>query len=156
MKSVILLATMLGAATGCRTQWTETFGPIEVSNAYLAEPVTPDSPVATYFTVVNRGTEDDELVGISAAFAAQGALHTEVTESGGTRMQPVETVALPAEGRIVAEPGGLHGMLRGITRPPKHSERVTVTLHFRRLGDVDMSFAVVSYADLEERAGRSR
>ncbi len=149
-------AMLVAVPAACRGESSVTVGPIEVSNAYLAEPVTPDSPVAVYFTVTNRGTEVDTLVGISATFATHGEFHEQVTEGGGTRMRPVDAVELPVGGKVVLAPGGLHGMLLDVSSPPKHSEPVVVALHFWRAGTVDVRFAVVTYANLEEYAGRPR
>jgi copper(I)-binding protein len=126
-----------------------TIGSIEVSDPYVAEPVTTDA-AAVYFTLSNTGEEPDSLVALSAPWAEFGQLHRQVVEGGSVRMEPVDAIELPAGGSVRLQPGGLHGMLLRLSRSPKHAERVEVVLRFARAGEVSVLMPVIPYAELEE------
>jgi periplasmic copper chaperone A len=85
---------------------------------------------AAYFTLVNRGG-DDELLAVVAPGGVRATLHRSNVEGGVTRMAPVEGVPLPAGGTVGLEPGGLHVMLDGLESPLLPGTTLTLELRFR-------------------------
>ncbi|ETW92906.1 MAG: hypothetical protein ETSY1_41620, partial [Candidatus Entotheonella factor] len=53
-------------------------------------------------------------------------------------MQPVEHIAIPAQGMTALKPGGFHIMLINVKKPPRAGENVYLTLTFQRAGKVQV------------------
>lgn len=112
-----------------------------------ARPSPPGLTVsALYFVVENKGDQADRLIGQSSPIASRADLHETRMEGGMARMRPVRSLTIPAKGRVKAEPGGLHMMLIGLTRPLTIGERIPVTLQFERAGIVTIEAVVANVA----------
>ncbi len=131
-----------------------TIGALTVSNPYVAEPVTPEV-AAVYFSVTNSGESADTLIGLSAEFAARGALHGQLRNGNTIRMVPLVGIELKAGETVVLRAGDRHGMLEDLARPPRRGDTVSVTLRFRDAGSVTVPFPVVGYEEIEERASQA-
>jgi len=94
-----------------------------------------------YFTVVNPG-DADVLTRIESPSAERAEMHSTATVNGMMEMRPVESVDVPAGGRVVFEPGGLHVMLIDLKRPLVEGERVPLTLIFRGAGKMPLQATV--------------
>ncbi|MDX2182790.1 MAG: SCO family protein [Gemmatimonadaceae bacterium] len=105
--------------------------------------------VSAYFTVENGAAEDDWLVGIEApGFAGSAMLHTqEVSTLGQVSMARLDSIRLPAQGRLVFAPGGNHVMLEQLLREPRTGDRIPLVLRFRRAGRVTVPALGVSPTD---------
>ncbi len=57
-------------------------------------------------------------------------LHTHTHENGMMKMRRVEKIDIPANGKTVLKPGGLHIMLIDLHEPLKVDQKVPVTLEF--------------------------
>jgi len=85
---------------------------------------------AAYMTVLNAGKRPQRLVGARCDAARAAQLHrTTIDDSGMARMGEVESVEIPAEGRLVLEPGGYHLMLMGVGSLVE-GDTVELTLRF--------------------------
>jgi len=104
---------------------------------------------ALYLTVVNTGVDGDMLISISSDAAAGASLHRSIVGGGMARMEPAGPLVVPADGSLILEPGGLHGMLMGLTARPQSGDTLAVSLTFQRAGTIDVEVPVVTYADLE-------
>jgi protein SCO1/2 len=98
-----------------------------------------------YFGIANSGAADT-LVAIESPAAERVEVHSTTVVGGLMEMRPSAAVEIPAGGRIVFEPNGLHAMLIGLKHPLKEGERIALTLVFRRSGPVSAE-AVVRGAD---------
>ena len=101
------------------------------------------SPVAAYAGFDNAGAPD-HLLGIECACARSVELHRVVRDAGGGRMETVWPLALPAGARTEVRPPGvpLHFMLIKTNRAFVAGERVPMTLHFERAGEIEVVFSV--------------
>lgn len=142
-----LIAVAGLTACAAEREATESTG-IEISRAYIAEPVTGER-TAMYLTIINSGDADDALMGVSTPVAAAAEIHRTVDDGGTMRMEPVKLVAIPARGSTRLVPGGHHVMLLGLKQALWSGDHVDVTLHFRNLGQLQIRPKVVAYADLE-------
>ncbi len=106
-----------------------------------------------YFTLQNEGADTDTLRGLSSS-RGTATLHTVVTESGRTRMQPVSVLTIPAGGDVVLQPGSYHVMLTGLAEPALPGDTLAVRLTFAVNGQVEFRVPVVSFADGMERFER--
>ncbi len=97
---------------------------------------------AGYMTLRNAGPQPDRLLSAESPAAQRVELHTHIRDGEVMRMRPVADIPVPAGGSTVLQPGGLHLMLIGLTRPLAVGEAVPVTLRFERAGTVTVNLAV--------------
>ena len=99
-------------------------GVITVSDARLVLPAVPGNPAAAYFTIAN-GTSTAAVIN---AAAVKGAANAEMHETAGNAMNPLDSVTVPAGGRVVFAPGGKHVMVFGLAPILVASGSTTLTL----------------------------
>jgi copper(I)-binding protein len=129
-------------------------GPLIVSTGCIAEPIATN-PAALYFTVTNRGADDDALVGVIADGVDRADIHRTVERAGIAWMEPAAEVAIRAGGSVHFTPGGPHVMLQTPSRRLRRGATVGVQLVFRRAGTVPLQVPVVAYADLDRLLGQA-
>jgi copper(I)-binding protein len=95
-----------------------------------------------YFTILNMGSAPDRLLRVASPAAASAELHASNVVAGVMTMRPVGAVDIPAGGRIVLAPGGLHVMLVDLARPLVAGDAFPMTLTFERAGSVDVSVRI--------------
>lgn len=134
---VMLAAACGGAAAGSR---------ISVSDARVPVPAGPNG--VAYMTLVNDGDTSDRLVAVSSDVAASVELHETTTREGSMSMQPVDDVEIPAGGKTVLEPGGLHVMLVEVDADLVEGDTVDLTLTFEGAGEQTFTADVVPLGDM--------
>ncbi|MEP6678781.1 MAG: copper chaperone PCu(A)C, partial [Betaproteobacteria bacterium] len=97
-----------------------------------------------YFTVENRGAQDDRLIAVASPVAAAAEIHSMAMEGNVMRMRAAGAIDLPAGARIALQPGGFHVMLLDLKRPLVAGERIPLTLTFERAGALEVILAVES------------
>jgi periplasmic copper chaperone A len=97
---------------------------------------------AGYLTLRNTGSTPDRLLAAESPAARVVELHTHIRDGEVMRMRPVNAIALPPGQAVRLEPGGLHLMLIGLTRPLLRGESVPVTLRFERAGSIELRLSV--------------
>ncbi|CDK97461.1 conserved exported protein of unknown function [Magnetospirillum gryphiswaldense MSR-1 v2] len=98
---------------------------------------------AAYLTLVGQES-GDRLLSAASPVAETVELHTHLEEDGIMRMRPVESIAVPAGGRVELKPGGLHIMLIGLKAPLKEGRRFPLSLTFERAGRIEAEIPVVA------------
>jgi copper(I)-binding protein len=86
---------------------------------------------AAYLTLRNASDVADALVGVQSPIADTAELHHATMADGVMRMRPVDSVAVPAGGSAVLEPGGYHVMLVGLRSAVGAGDTVALTLRLR-------------------------
>ena len=138
MKAFLIAPLLLLAACGAGGA-----PDVQVADAWARETVAGQSGTAAYATIVNRGTGDDRLVGVSAAPPVEASLHETTTEGGVSSMRPLENgLAVPAGTTVTLKPGGAHVMISGLTAPLREGDGLKLTLRFERSGDKAVEFRV--------------
>lgn len=91
-----------------------------------------------YLDIINHGTTDDRLVGVSAADAKECAL--EKTRWRGLTMKtaPVESINIPAMARTQLKPGGIYIHAYHLTLSEDDRGPLTLTLNFANGGAVEV------------------
>jgi copper(I)-binding protein len=112
---------------------------LSISSAYIPQPVS-DSMAAGFLTITNEGGTKDELTSVTSTAAGSVTVHRTV----GGAMEEVDSLDVPAHGRLVLESGGNHLMFEKLKRKPKQGEKVTVELHFAESGTVKVEMPVES------------
>lgn len=119
-----------------------------IEDLLVAEPVTGER-AALYLTLRSAG--GDALLEVEAVGADSASLHETSMEDGVMRMRPVTEIPIPAGGQAALRPGGLHGMLEGLTGSWSIGDTVRLRLHFRDAGVVEAPALVIPYIELDTR-----
>ncbi len=111
--------------------------------AAIVPEIGPDSarpPVnsAAYLAIRNAGDAGDALVAASSPAASAVEIHEVSMRDDVMRMRQVDSVAVPAGGEAVLEPGGYHIMLIGLIDPLVKGDTVALTLRFRSGRELDL------------------
>ena len=125
-----------------------------ITPIFAANPITIERPYARasapgqmvgggFMTIVHQGSSEDRLVSATTPIAREVQIHTMNMDGGVMRMRPVEGgLAIPAGGRVVLQPGGLHLMFMDISAPLVAGTTFPVTLRFAKAGDIKVEFNV--------------
>jgi len=97
---------------------------------------------AGFLVIRNTAAEPDRLVSATSPAAGRVELHTHIRDGDVMRMRPVNDIPVPANGGVMLQPGGLHLMLIGLTRPMEVGQTIPVTLNFERAGEVTIQVSV--------------
>jgi periplasmic copper chaperone A len=119
----------------------------EAGNLVIAQPWSrPTPPVAStgvvYLSVRNRGSKADRLLTLSTPAAHSAEIHETRTVNGMMEMRPVATLNFPPNTTVKVEPGGLHIMLIGLSRPLAAGMEFPLTMRFQDAGEVTVQVRV--------------
>ena len=96
-----------------------------------------------YFTIENKGTAADRLIGVSAEVAGKVEVHEMAMNNGVMTMRPLDKgLAIDAGKTVKLAPGGYHLMMFDLKSPLKQGDAVPVTLEFEKAGKVKVSLDV--------------
>jgi len=96
-----------------------------------------------YFTIENKGSAPDRLIGGSADVAGKVQVHEMAMNNGVMTMRPLDKGLTIEPGKTVRlAPGGYHLMLFDLKSPLKQGDQLPVTLEFERAGKVKLSLDV--------------
>jgi periplasmic copper chaperone A len=120
-------------------------GNLVVTNAW--SPATPPtaSVGVVYFSISNQGSKADRLMAVSSGVARAVELHESHIVKGVVEMRPVVAVDCPPGVTVKSEPGALHVMLMGLTRPLVTGTVFALTLQFRDAGALTVQVPVEAY-----------
>lgn len=110
---------------------------LSVGGAYMPQPVTDDM-AGGFLTVRNSGGTGDRLTSVESETFGEAQLHS--TSDG--QMQRVKSLPVPAGGTLRLSRGGNHIMFLKPEHKPVKGEKVRVTLHFSKSGNVKVSMPV--------------
>ena len=125
-----------------------------LAQSFAASPITIERPWARasapgqtvgggFMTILHQGATEDRLVSATTPMAREVQIHTMNMDGGVMRMRPVEGgLAIPAGGRVVLQPGGLHLMFMELSAPLVAGSTFPVTLRFANAGDIKVDFNV--------------
>ena len=109
----------------------QTSSTIHIHNQWVRAVPPVSHTSAAYMSLVNHGSTDDQLIGITTSIVEAVEIHNVKKENGMMTMYPVEFVDLPAGGTLKFKPGGYHVMLIGLKKPLKVGDEVNLMLHFK-------------------------
>ena len=135
---LMLFAAVAVAVAAARTDFS-------VEGAWARTPPAGAQAAAGYLVLLNHGP-NATLVGASSPWASSVALHESRVEGGMMRMNPVASLPVPHDGRVVLSPGGLHLMFMALMRPWHTGDQVPLTLRFADGQTVDLSLTVSEQA----------
>src|ERR1700753_4516454 len=92
---------------------------------------------AGYFTIENKGTTADKLVGVTGDVSPRIEVHEMSMNNGVMKMRPVDGGLTLDPGKTVKlAPSGYHLMIMDLKSPLKQGGKVPVTLEFEKAGKV--------------------
>lgn len=96
-----------------------------------------------YFTIENKGTAADKLVGVTGDVSPKIEVH-EMSMSGGVmKMRPVDGGLTIDPGKTVKlAPSGYHLMIMDLKGPLKQGDKLPLTLQFEKAGKVAVTLDV--------------
>jgi periplasmic copper chaperone A len=138
IRSWALLSTVL-LACGRKAPPTASarIGPLQVSDAFAYEPITPASGAA-YFHIRNTGTEADTLLSATSPTTRGAVFHT-------ANMGHQDALPIPPGGDLVLQPGGTHLMLSDFSPAPAAGDSLQLVLVFARAGHLTLWVPVRAY-----------
>jgi periplasmic copper chaperone A len=137
MKFLLALPILLAFATPAFAQ----DGPIHVADA-KARPTAPGGTGVVYMIIMNHGTADDDLTGLSTPIADKAEMHRTVTENSVSGMDAIADLPVKANQAATFGPGGLHVMLTGLKQPLKLGDNFPLTLNFAKAGAITVTVSV--------------
>jgi periplasmic copper chaperone A len=125
MKKFYFLAFLLF----CSSLMAEVSNDILVEGAYARPALKSQLNSILYMQIANHGS-DAALVSASTDATKIVELHTHVNDNGLMRMRRIDKIDLPAGGKVLLKPGGMHVMFIGLNRDLKIGDSVDITLEF--------------------------
>ena len=95
-----------------------------------------------YKTQHNGTDAADRLVAGHTPVAQRVELHTHINDDGVMRMREVAAIEVPAGGKTLLEPGGLHIMLIGLNDALAAGQTFPLTLEFETAGTMTVDVTV--------------
>ncbi|MFV0134921.1 copper chaperone PCu(A)C [Streptomyces sp. HMX87] len=127
---------------GCGSDGSGSDGPgpdegadLAVSAAYMPQPVS--DLAAGFLTIANDGGAEDRLTSVTSDIG-----EVTVHETADGTMQEVDSLPIPAHGRLVLGSGGNHLMFEKLKRKPKQGQTVSIELHFAHSDPVTVELPV--------------
>ncbi|HEY9036068.1 MAG TPA: copper chaperone PCu(A)C [Pseudomonadales bacterium] len=117
---------------------------VRVESPQVRETLPAQTVSSAYLTVINDGAADAVLIAASSDRSPRVEIHEHRHDNGMMQMRKLESVVVPAQGRLVFETGGLHLMLLDLPAPLRVGESVTLTLQFQDGSQVTVSAPVNS------------
>lgn len=126
--AALALAACSGAGTGAAPE-------ISIENAWVRPPAGGRDIGAAYLVIHNTGGQDT-LLGASSPLADHMQMHISKMDGDMMTMREEKSLVIPAHFTITYAPGGRHLMMFGVKSGLKAGDKVPLTLHFERFGDI--------------------
>lgn len=104
--------------------------PVTVTDEWVRATPPGSRMTAGYFTLQNHAAAEIALVSISSPRFERVEMHRTTLADDVARMEKIESLSIPAGGRIELSPGGLHLMLIGLRGELSEGEEVILHLVF--------------------------
>jgi len=104
---------------------------VSVSQAWVQAMPPSQTTTAAYLTITNNSGQEAVLVSASSEMAGVTEIHEMGHVNGMMHMAKVDKVRIPAQGKLVLQPGGYHIMMIDLKKPANKGVMVPITLHFQ-------------------------
>lgn len=122
MKALLVTVTVIffGAALTFPPTLSAQNSNVVVHDAWLRVPLPAQDQTALYFVIENHGAAVKAIVSASSPSAAKIEMHEEKMDAAKKMMSmtPVARIAVPANGKVMLQPGGYHMMVFGLKARP--------------------------------------
>ncbi len=97
---------------------------------------------AVYLTVENTSGTPDVLLSAESDIAGTVEIHQTTLENDVMYMAPVQSLEIPAGGKVELKPGGYHVMLIGLTQDLKAGDKIHLKLTFQNAGALEIDVPI--------------
>jgi copper(I)-binding protein len=98
---------------------------------------------AGYFTIENKGTAADKLIGVTGDVSPRIEVHEMSMNNGVMKMRPVDGgVSIDPGKTVKLAPSGYHLMIMDLKSPLKQGDKLPLTLQFEKAGKVAVTLDV--------------
>ena len=104
---------------------------ILISKAWVQAMPPSQTTSAAYLTITNNSQDEAVLVSASSDIAGALEIHQMSDMNGMMKMAKVSDLHIPAQAKVVLQPGGYHIMLINLKRPVNKGDMIPITLHFK-------------------------
>lgn len=148
-KKITLIALIAGLLLGGYALAGKGATDIVVLNGGYARSTPPgQDATAAYFTLENKGSEPQVIVGVKTPLSPKAELHSTIMEGKDVmKMKPVERLEIGAGQKVFFQPGGNHVMLTELPKPLTVGERVKLTLIFEDGSELPVKLLVKDARD---------
>ena len=115
---------------------------IEVKNAWVRALPPNMKMTAAYMMLHNHSGMEDKLELVETPIAGVVETHMVVKKDEVMSMKPVPHIPVPAMGVQELKPGSYHLMLIQLNKVPQKGEKVTMLLHFKYAGTMEITATV--------------
>ncbi|MEU4346763.1 copper chaperone PCu(A)C [Streptomyces sp. NPDC023838] len=136
LASAIALTAGLALA-GCSSDSSDGKPDLKIGQAFMPEPVSADM-AGGFLVVKNDGKTADKLTKVTSDISDDVTMHATKDQ----KMREVKTFDIPAGGELDLERGGNHIMFMGLKKKPKPGDKVSLDLHFEKVGTVRVDLPV--------------
>lgn len=110
---------------------------IRIGDAWARISLGPAEPTAAYFTITNTSGQADRLLSASSPIASAVGIHQTTTDASGmTGMSAMSGIDVAAGATVTLDPGGMHLMITGLTKPLNVGDSVELHLVFQHAGTI--------------------
>lgn len=117
---------------------------VAVVDMYAFETPQMNAVAGLFGTIVNTGNADDALVTLSINGSERTELHTMQMDGDIMRMRAVQSLDIPADGELVLDQNGNHGMVYGRNSDWTTSTTVSGMAIFEKSGGIPFTVNVLA------------
>lgn len=103
---------------------------IELQNPYARAMPAGAPTSAVFVTLINQSQNERNIVSATTPAAGKVELHTHIMQDNVMKMRLIPQITIPAGGKTVLKPGGLHIMLFDLQQPFDEGDSIEVTINF--------------------------
>jgi copper(I)-binding protein len=115
---------------------------LNISETWIREAPPNAMALAGYMTIDNKAPKERHLLAVSSADFKSIELHRSQVVEGVARMIPQHSMPVPAEGRLILEPGDFHLMMMHPRKSLREDDEVAATLSFDNDELITVTFRV--------------
>ena len=108
-----------------------TSGGIAVERAWIREAPPNTKVLAAYLEIQNHTAKKRSISAVTSKQFDKTEIHLSTNIDGVVKMKAIKNVDIPAEGKVVFAPGGLHLMLIGAKTELHEGNTVKLNVHFK-------------------------
>ena len=133
---LVVILSVISASISCAAP------PLQVENPWIPEAPPVSTVLAGYVTLVNSGDNALTIEAVSSDAFDRVEIHRTVMQQGMARMEPQDTLTIPAHDRVQLKPGGLHLMLIKPKQALKNGDQVNLSLKLSSGDTITTRFVV--------------
>lgn len=119
-------------------------GALTISDQVVRATVTGQKNAGAFLTVSNNGAED-QLLSASSPASARMEVHEMKMDGNVMQMRQIDSLVIPAKGKVNLMPGGYHLMFIDLKEPLKAGDTVDIQLKFKKAGTVNVKFPIQAF-----------